>query len=111
MLHVAPGDDPYKLGRDDVTRFFEFSAEDAARLIPEGCPPSLEAEFAASKTRRVMFRHADLAARTAAAAGQSLVLTGARGSGKSVVMANLVAWARSEGRVQPTLLATSSTSF
>jgi len=103
-------EDSYKLDHDDVTEFFEFSAEDEARLMPEGCPPSLDAEFEASCSRRMMFRGADLAARTAAAAGQSLVLTGPRGSGKSVVLANLVAWARSEGRDHPTLLATLSTS-
>jgi hypothetical protein len=103
--------------------------QDAARLLPEGCP-ALAAEFEHSGTRRLLIRDAflrlrgtvmgkeapelltvaqSLAAAAAPATGPpgappakvkhlaSLVLEGDAGSGKSVLLAQLVAAARSAG--------------
>jgi small subunit ribosomal protein S29 len=77
----------------------------ALRLLPEGCP-ALKAEFEHSGSRRLLLRPAFLRLRDrvlgeqpAACAGPRppLVLEGRSGAGKSVMVAMLVAAARSAG--------------
>ena len=90
----------------------QLPPQDAARLLPEGCP-ALAAEFEASGTRELLVRDAWLRARarvfpqTAAdsasppppAFSSTLVLDGPSGAGKSVLLALLVAAARDAGWV------------
>ena len=97
-LATKSGDDVVSFGAKDVDRFWELSVETEKRLMPEGAPASLAAEFAASGTRRVLFRACDLQIRDALKKpGVSLLLDGRGGCGKSISLANVVAWARAAG--------------
>ena len=96
-LATRSGDDVLSFDTKDVDRFWELSSTTEARLLPEGAPAGLAAEFAASGTRRVLFRACDLETRALLKQGSSLLLDGRRGCGKSVALANVVAWARAAG--------------
>ena len=96
-LATRSGDDVLAFDAKDVDRFWELSAEAEARLMPEGAPAGLAAEFAASGTRRVLFRACDLQVRELLKGGTSLLMDGRRGCGKSAALANAVAWARAAG--------------
>ena len=96
-LATRSGDDVLAFDAKDVDRFWELSAEEEARLMPEGAPAGLAAEFAASGTRRVLFRACDLQVRELLKGGTSLLMDGRRGCGKSAALANAVAWARAAG--------------
>ena len=86
-----------------------LALQDAARLLPEGCP-ALAAEFEASGTRELLVRDAWLRARARVfpsadvassppTFNSTLVLDGPSGAGKSVLLALLVAAARDAGWV------------
>ena len=96
-LATRSGDDVLAFDAKDVDRFWELSEEAEARLMPEGAPAGLAAEFAASGTRRVLFRACDLQVRELLKGGTSLLMDGRRGCGKSAALANAVAWARAAG--------------
>ena len=96
-LATRSGDDVLAFDAKDVDRFWELSSTTEARLMPEGAPAGLAAEFAASGTRRVLFRACDLETRELLKRGTSLLLDGRRGCGKSAALANVVAWARAAG--------------
>ena len=97
-LATRSGDDVLSFDAKDVDRFWELSVETEARLMPEGAPAGLAAEFAASGTRRVLFRACDLRIRELLKKpGTSLLLDGRGGCGKSASLANVVAWARAAG--------------
>ena len=98
-LDAPAADDVSALDASSVARFWRLSEDDAARLLPEPLPAAISDEFAASNTRRLMFRRCDLDHRAAVAAGKSILLDGGVGAGKSVALAHIVAWARSEGYV------------
>jgi|APGre2960657444_1045066.scaffolds.fasta_scaffold01282_2 hypothetical protein len=79
--------------------------QDEARLLPEGCA-ALRAEFEASGTRLLLVRESFLRARArvlapapGAKGSRCLVLDGPSGAGKSVLLAQLVAAARSSGQL------------
>ena len=93
--------------RADCARVFSARrcAQMAARLLPEGCP-ALKAEFEHSRSRRLLVRPAFLRLRDRVLGRQPakctalrppLVLEGPSGAGKSVMLAMLVAAARSAG--------------
>ncbi len=78
-------------------------SQDAARLLPEGCP-ALAAEFETTGSRELLVRDCFLRARQRAllpagdaAGSRCLVLDGPSGAGKSILLAQLVACARSAG--------------
>ena len=96
-LATRSGDDVLAFDAKDVDRFWELSSTTEARLMPEGAPAGLAAEFAASETRRVLFRACDLQVRELLKGGTSLLMDGRRGCGKSAALANAVAWARAAG--------------
>jgi len=98
-LDAPAADDVSALDASSIARFWRLSEDDAARLLPEPLPRAIADEFAASNTRRLLFRRCDLDHRVAVAAGKSILLDGGVGAGKSVALAHIVAWARSEGYV------------
>ena len=98
-LDAPAADDVSALDASSVARFWRLSEDDAARLLPEPLPAAIADEFAASNTRRLLFRRCDLDHRVAVATGKSILLDGGVGAGKSVALAHIVAWARSEGYV------------
>lgn len=91
----------------DARRYFELRSDELERSFPEGVGTGVSREFAATNLPALMVRPSALAARRAidalaadAAALRSasaLVLTGARGAGKSATLSYLVHAARSSG--------------
>ena len=99
-LDAPAADDVSALDASSIARFWRLSEDDAARLLPEPLPRAIADEFAASNTRRLLFR--DVAISTTASPsplGNPSSSTEASGAGKSVALAHIVAWARSEGYV------------
>ena len=76
-LGAPAGDGVSALDASSIARFWRLSEDDAARLLPEPLPRAIADEFAASNTRRLLFRRCDLDHRVAVAAGKSILLDGA----------------------------------
>jgi hypothetical protein len=66
-------------------------------MVPEGIPKSLDEEFAASGTRRMMVRDSDAKLWDKIQRRSSILLDGEQGAGKTVACVRLVATARKAG--------------
>mmetsp|Transcript_32595 Transcript_32595/g.45228 ORF Transcript_32595/g.45228 Transcript_32595/m.45228 type:complete len:416 (+) Transcript_32595:92-1339(+) len=96
------------LTRADTPTTYHLSGVQERSLVPEGCP-AVTQHFQKSKSRQLMLRSAffrllDFVAPEDSARegkrfpnGKQLFLQGRRGSGKSVLLAQMVHWARSQG--------------
>lgn len=100
------------LTKKDCCTYMEFSSEELNRMLPEGLPIGMVKEFEDSLRNGLMVRQAFLDLRDnfrwvvdppmysnikVPKVRQRIVLDGPRNCGKSIALAMLVYWARSEG--------------
>ena len=96
-LSASTADDNTALELDGPCRFWTLDEIAESELVPEGIPKSLDEEFAASGTRRMMVRDSDAKLWDKIQRRSSILLDGEQGAGKTVACVRLVATARKAG--------------
>ena len=96
-LSASTADDNTALELDGPCRFWTLDEIAESEMVPEGIPKSLDEEFAASGTRRMMVRDSDAKLWDKIQRRSSILLDGEQGAGKTVACVRLVATARKAG--------------